>query len=154
MKNYFLPNTSNIKKKIKIGAGITSVVNINNIKADYIPTLFESGKSVDNPCAIASIFNNFFVNCGKNIAKDIPCATRSPTSFLTGYYPEPIFLSPVTPTEIESHITQMDNNKSIGHFCIPVPLLKILKCYVAPILSSLTNDSFLSRTFPNKLNYA
>lgn len=63
---------SNIKK---ICAGIRLVVNVNNIKADYIPTSFESVKSVDNPCAIASIFNNFIVNCGKNVTKDIPCAT-------------------------------------------------------------------------------
>ena len=48
----------------------------------------------------------------------------------------------------------MDNNKSIGPSSIPVPLLKILKTCIAPLLSSLINDSFLCGTFPNKLQLA
>ena len=49
----------------------------------------------------------------------------------------------------------MDNNKSTGPFSIPVPLLKIPKTHIAPLLSSLINDSFLFGTrFPNKLKLA
>ena len=40
--------------------------------------------------------------------------------------------------------------KSECAFSIPVPL----KCYVAAILSSLINHSFLSGTFPSTLKYA
>jgi len=35
-----------------------------------------------------------------------------------------MFLSPVTSVEDDSFISQMDNNKSIGPYSIPVPLLK------------------------------
>ena len=45
----------------------------------------------------------------------------------------------------------MDNNKTTGPFSIPVPLLKVLKTHIAPLLSSLIDDSFLYGTFPNKL---
>ena len=48
----------------------------------------------------------------------------------------------------------MDNNKSTGPFRIPVPLLKILKIRIAPLLSSLINDSFLRGIFPNRLKLA
>lgn len=48
----------------------------------------------------------------------------------------------------------MDNNKSIGPFNIPVPLLKILKTHIAPLSSSFINDSFVWGTFPNKLKLA
>ena len=54
----------------KIWPGIRSIINISKVKADYIPSILESGKTVDNPCAIANIFNNFFVNVGKNTDKD------------------------------------------------------------------------------------
>ena len=48
----------------------------------------------------------------------------------------------------------MDNSKSIGPFSIPVPLLKVLKTHIAPLLSSLIYDSFLCGTFPDKLKLA
>ena len=41
------------------------------VKADYIPSILESGKTFDNPRAIANIFNSFFVNVGKNTDKVI-----------------------------------------------------------------------------------
>ena len=46
----------------KIWSGIRSIFNISKVRADYIPSILGSGKTVDNPCAIANIFNNFFVN--------------------------------------------------------------------------------------------
>ena len=65
-----------------------------------------------------------------------------------------MFLSLVTSNKVEDFISQMDNNKPIGPFSIPVPLLKILKTRISPLLSSLINDSFLCGTFPNKLKLA
>ena len=55
----------------KSWSGIRSFINSGKVKADYIPSILEKGKPVDNPCAIANIFNNFFVNVGKNTDKDI-----------------------------------------------------------------------------------
>ena len=149
--NYILCNKNNIKK---IWPGIRSIINIRKVKADYIPSILESGKTVDNPCAIANIFNNFFVNVGKNTDKDIPCGNCCPTSFLKSNFPDSMFLSPATSVEVDSYISQMDNNKSIGPYSIPVPLLKILKTHISPLISSLINDSFLCGIFPSKLKLA
>ena len=140
----------NKNNKKKIWSGIRSIINISKVKADYIPCILESGKTVDNPCAIANIVNNFFVNVGKNTDKDIPCWNCCPTYFLKGNSPDSMFLSPVTSVEVDSYISQMDNNKSID----PVPLLKILKTHISPLISSLINDSFLCGIFPSKLKLA
>jgi len=75
-------------------------------------------------------------------------------SFLKGTYPESMSLSPVTSNEVEDFTSQMDKNKTTGPFSIPVPLIKIPKTHIAPLLSSLMNDSFLCGTFPNKLKLA
>ena len=91
---------------------------------------------------------------GKNTDKDIPCGNCSPTSFLKGNFPDSMFLSPVTSVEVDSYSSQMDNNKSIGPYSIPVPLLKILKTHISPLISSLINDSFLCGIFPRKLKLA
>ena len=48
----------------------------------------------------------------------------------------------------------MNNNKFIGPYSIPVPLLKILKSHISPLISSLINDSFLCGIFPSKLKLA
>ena len=120
----------------KIWSGIRSIINISKVKVDYIPSILESVKTVDNPCTTAKIFNNVFVNVGKNTDKDITRGNCCPTSF-------PMFVSPVTSVEVDSYIPQMDNNKSIGPYSIPVPLLKILKTRISPLLSFLINHSFL-----------
>ena len=64
-----------------------------------------------------------------------------------------MFLSPVTSVEVDSYISQMDNNKSIGPYSIPVTLLKILKTHIFPLISSLINDSFLCVFSPVNLNW-
>jgi len=91
---------------------------------------------------------------GKNTGKDIPPGNCSPASFLKGSYSESMFLSPVTSNKVEDFISQMGNNKTTGPFSIPVPLLKVLKTHIAPLLLSLINDSCLCGTFPNKLKLA
>ena len=91
---------------------------------------------------------------GKNTDKDIPCGNCCPTSFLKGNFPDSMFLSPFTSVEVDSYISQMDNNKSTGLYSIPVPLLKILKTHISPLISSLINDSFLCGIFPSKLKWA
>ena len=86
-----------------------------------------------------------------NTDKDVPPGNCFPTSFLNGNFPKSMFLSPITSCEVESYISQMDNNKSIGPCSIPVPLLKILKTHISPFPSSLIDNSFLCGIFPNKL---
>ena len=98
----------------KIWSGIRSIINVSKVKADYIPTLLENGKLIDNPSAIAGTFNNFFVNVGKNTDKDISHGRYCPTSFLKGNFPDSMFLSPVTSYEVESYISQMDTSKSVA----------------------------------------
>ena len=48
-----------------------------------------------------------------------------------------MFLSRVTSIEADSYISQMDNNISISPYNIPVPLLKICKTHISPLIPSL-----------------
>ena len=96
-------------------------------------------------------FSQFFVNEDRNADKHISQGNCCPSSFLNGNFPKSMFLSPITSLEVEYYISQMDNNKSIGPCSIPVPLLKILKTQIFPLLLSLNNDYFLCGIFPNKL---
>ena len=134
----------------KIWSGIRSIINVTKVKADYIPTLLENGKLIDNPSSTARTFNNFFVNVDKNTDKDISHGSYCPTSFLKGNFPDSMFLAPVTSYEVEFYISQMESTKSIGAYSIPIALLKILKVHIVPILSCLVNESLLCGIFPEK----
>ena len=110
----------------KIWSGIRSITNISKVKANFIPSILESGKTVDNPCAVANIFNNFFVNVGINTNKDIPNGNCCRTFFFW----RAIFL--IQLTEVDSYISEMDNSQIIGPYSIPVSLLIILNTHISP----------------------
>lgn len=84
LKNFFLCNKNNIKK---FWSGIRSIININKVKAEYISTLLENGKHIDNPSTVARTFKNFFVNVDKSTVKDISHWNYCPTSFCQGKFP-------------------------------------------------------------------
>ena len=77
------------------------------VKVDYI---LESGKTVDNPFAIANVYSNFFVNVGKNSDKDILWGNCCPTSFLEGIFRDSMLLFLITSAEVNSYISQIDKN--------------------------------------------
>ena len=45
----------------KIWSGIRSIINISKVKANFIPSILERGKTVDNPCAVANILTIFLL---------------------------------------------------------------------------------------------
>ena len=79
---------------------------------------------IDNPYAIANIFNNFFVNVGINTNKDIPNGNCCRTFLLKGNFPDSV--------EVDSYISQWTITKSIGPYSIPVLFLIILKTQITP----------------------
>ena len=88
---------------------------------------------------------------GTNTNKGILCGNFCPNFFLRGNFTDSMFLSPVTSVEVDSNISQMDKNKSIGLYTcsILVPLLKILNTHISSLISPLIIDSF----FPVNLNW-
>lgn len=89
----------------------------------------------------------------KKLTKTFRVGTVVQPFFVKGNFADSMFLSPVTSTEAYSYISQMDNNKSIGPYNIPVPLLKICKTHISPLLPSLM-ILFSVVFFPVKLKLA
>lgn len=54
---------------LEIWSLIRSIINFSKVKADYIPSCLESGKTIDNPCAIASNLNNYLLMWVKTLTK-------------------------------------------------------------------------------------
>ena len=49
-------------------------------------------------------FNQYFVNVGPNLATNIPTVDAKPEDYLSGYYQNSLFLTPVTINEIKMTI--------------------------------------------------
>ena len=103
---------------------------------------------------IADMFNNFFVNIGKDFACSIPNVEMSPLEYLKTPFCNTFFISPTTAEEIESEITKLKSIKATGPFSILVTILKILKTVVSKPLEVLFNASFETGIVPDNFKLA
>ena len=148
-KNYFEQNKTSMKM---LWSGIKSIVNVySKTQLSCISHLTSNGMHVDDPVKMANIFNQYFVNVGSNLDKTIPRTRKSPIDYLKNRNGSSMFLAPVTTQAIELIIQSLNTKKSIGPYCIPVFLLKILSKHISKPLSYLVNLSFPTGIFPDYL---
>ena len=107
-----------------------------------------------DPYAIANQFSDYFSNIGLNLIKKIPNASVSHTSFLTGNYPNTMFLEPATEQEIINVVKTFRNGVATGYDNMPLFVIKDNVDIIANSLTHLVNLSLLSGTFPDLLKIA
>ena len=141
---------ANKKKSSTLWKGIKSLVNINNSSKKDIKLISDNGMSVSDPKMIAELFNNYFVNIGPSIDKNIKTANKNYKNYMSQVLVnDNFFLSPVTPQEIFDIIQSFDINKSLGPNSIPIFILKISNNFFSTKLTDIINLSFKSGIFPN-----
>ena len=93
-----------------------------------MPTRIATDKSIltDAKC-IANAFNDFFSGVVNQLASSIPAVTKSPFDYLLNAPSSSFCLFPVTQSEIEDEISNLNHNKSTGPFTVPTALLKLTK---------------------------
>lgn len=141
---------SNIRKTWQV---IKKVINKN--KASEVPSQFHINNSnVTNKQVISESFNDYFVNIGKNLCKDIPHSVTSPLFYMNDInIQESLYMQPTDNMEIET-IIRLLNNASSGYDDIQAKIIKnTYKCYV-PVLVHLVNLSLLQGSFPDELKIA
>ena len=141
----------NIAKTWKI---IGKMTNKNCTNKNTINKLEAGNIAITDPLAIAEKFNDFFVNIGSNLVKQIPQSTKTPNDFLMGDYCNLMFFAPTTTEEILDIIRNLKNSNSVGQDNIPVKLIKSCDSLLAPILVEINNQSLLEGIFPNALKIA
>ena len=127
----------------KIWSGIRSIINISKVKADYIPSILESGKLLIIPVLLLTFLIISLLMWVKTLTK----------TFRVGSAVQPLFWRAIFLTQCFSPLLLQLKLIHI-YLNISVPLLKILKTHISPLISSLINDSFLCGIFPSKLKWA
>ena len=145
-KNFFTLNLGDMKK---ICSGIRSIINYGKYKDSFISSLSVDKKCIDDPRQMSDIINSFFTNIGRSTEHQIPKGKFNALSYLKGNYPNSLFLSPATPSEVSLIISELNTNKSVGPNSIPVFILKLTNTLISHPLSQLINDSFESGIYPN-----
>ena len=94
-------------------------------------------KLLTNPVLLLTFLIISLLMWVKTLTKTFRVGTVVQPFFLKSNFTDSMFLSRVTSIEADSYISQMDNSISISPYNIPVPLLKICKTHISPLIPSL-----------------
>lgn len=98
---------------------------------------------------MAYAFNNYFVNAGLNLARLqlrlIPKVNKLPLEYLKNPISNTFYLFVITPSEVETQISNLKPCKSAGTYSLPVNVLKIIRNVISFPLASLFSTSVFRR---------
>ena len=109
-------------------------------------------KAVKNSKLICNGYNDYFVNVGNTLIKNIkkPAAsdcTFTETSLIVNQL-KSFFLRQIATLEVRNCINEMKSSKSVGKSEIPVKYIKLAVDVVSPILANIYNCCIASDCFP------
>lgn len=128
-------------------------------KHKTVEKIVVNGEEVTDPTNIATTFNEFFVNVGKNLAASIDTNNNNDCTVGMSYkYPtytnvKSIFLSPVSTSEIEATIFNL-KDKCGGVDRIHSYVLRLICPFISPLLKSLFNECIYRGIWPDCLKCA
>ena len=146
--DYFHQNAKNIRK---IWKGVKEIVSLKSSSTSKPISLRIDDIVTSNPEIVANSFNSYFSSVADKIRSKIPESNKHFTSFLKHPNLNSIFLSPVTPEEVQKIIHSMPLSKSSGPNSIPIKILKLVCKEISYPLTELVNLSFSTGQFPSAL---
>ena len=151
-QNYFTTYSQNSKK---LWSGIKTIISHKKCSISVISQIKDKNENISSdPAEISNIFTDYFVNVADCLAKNIPRTPKSALDYLRNKNGKSMFLTVVTPLEIQDIIAKLDSTKSIGPFSIPINLLQVLKGHISHPLAKLINQSFVQGIVPAKRKVA
>ena len=114
-----------------------------------------NSQTISNEQEIASMFNNYFTDIGKNFADKIDTSNKHPfDNYLHSPSISKFQFKQTNPNEIISVINNLPMKTSSGHDKISCIILKEIKDIIAQPLSLVVNQAFNTGVFPSKLKLA
>ena len=114
-----------------------------------------NSQTIINEKEIASKFNNYFTNIGKNLADNIDTSNKHPFDhYLHSPSIYKFHFKQTNPNKIISVINNLPMKTSSAHDKISCIILKEIKYIIAEPLSLVVNQAFNTGLFPSKLKLA
>ena len=150
-RNLFNANRNNI---IKTWSIIRSIISMNPKSKQNIKKIVYNNIEYINNLEIADIFNEFYSRIALDLDNEIPNVNSTdPLSYFTQNSIPTLYLWPVSFNECNTVICQLKNVKQNKN-SISVQLIKLISCYIAPVICDLINLSFSTGVFPDVLKCA
>ena len=139
-----------VKKIFKKTWGTINAIIIRNNQSVAPQTVFNyDSKIYKNSKSIANGFNNFFVNVGPKLAKNIENIIGSIPHTMNNPSKKSFFLEPVTENEVLKVVNSSPNKTSMDHSGINFALIKECIPFLAIQISHIANISFEMEIFPD-----
>ena len=153
---YYNPQLEGSKTNVrKTWSTINEIISRAKNKKEGIKSIIKDGRQIRDLSQIIEKFNEFFVNIGPNLSRNINC--RTGTSFQT-YLNRHILTSfhfkLINERDTEKYIRSLRTKSSSGHDGISTKLLKFLSPGLIKPLTLIINQALITGIFPEKLKLA
>lgn len=142
-------NKSNLKQSWKIMKEIIGTESSHKLNNEFVV----NGTIVSDPVLISNEFNQYFANVGPSLANLIQDVHEKPTDYIHFSSLNSLFLSPATPSEVNTVIMQLKNT-SCANNAIRPDILKSVSSTIQDPLCRIINMSFTEGVFPDELKCA
>ena len=153
-KKYLAKRVETTKNKSKLmWKIINGALHINKNKSKQVISKIKNSSSthVTNAFDISNTFNNFFVNVGKSMSKNIP---NQENVIYSPRVMNSLVISETNPDEIGKLLDGLNDNKSCRRDDIPVKFLKLSKNIISEFLVFIFNKCISLGTYPSLLKVA
>ena len=134
---------------------LNEIINKKKSKTKF-PSSFkvDDNTEISDPVEIANRFCDYFTNIGPNLAKKIPTSPNSHQTFLSGNFPNSIFLKLATESEILDIASSFQSEKAVGFDKIPMSIIKQSINAISQPLTHIINLSITHGIVPDEMKIA
>ena len=147
-KKLFSESSNNPKKTWKLINDLVRYKKTTTNSIDFMKD--KNNQIIKDPGKIGDIFNEYFINIGPNLG-DSCTVTTNTNHYTSSLISNSFILSPVTITEVNKLLKNLDINKNNGPDELPNKFIKLGHKCIAPILTYLINQCFCKGIFPDVL---
>ena len=116
-------------------------------KGQTLPTrIVHNSRTFTQGKDIAELFNNFFINIGPTLAKEIKICHTDPLQYIESTPSNSFYLPPVTHTQVSILFAGLKENKASLN--VPNKLIKLASGQLSVPFAEIYNESILSGEFP------
>ena len=130
-----------------------SVINRNKKTKFQDKFKFNDGSYTTDMKIICEKFNDFFINVGPSLSKQIPPQNSSPDDYIKTKAVYSLYLEPVTESEITKLVTSL-KSAAPGYDNLRSSILKLSLPFICTPLTYLSNLSLQEGVFPDELKIA
>ena len=154
-KQYHLSYFETFKHGSKqVWKGINNLLSRNKSKNSQEIKLNINGRLISDPKPVANAFNNFFTSVAQNLVEKLTPSNKNFKDYLTDSNSDSFFVTPVTPSEVNRQLLNLNEGKAPDAYDIPVKLIKCVSDALTIPLTNLINESFESGFYPSMLKFA